>query len=284
MKHLPLGKPTNYTDIYTPALLCQIDREYARTAYPRPLIFHGLDIWNAYELSWLNKQGKPLVAVGTFYIPSKSRYTVESKSFKLYLNSFNQTHFENIQEVHDTLSSDLKVAVQQEVPLRLLTNEQPDFYHSQLVLQQPPHNLQSMSLNWEEAILLDRLSINIENYHQQDNILETDSARHVSETLVSHLLKTNCPVTGQPDWASVLIRYQGPALVHASILRYLVSFRRHQDFHEACVEKIFMDIWQQCKPEKLIVYARYTRRGGIDINPFRSSFELQLMNTFTPRQ
>ncbi len=284
MDHLPLGKPTTYTDIYTPSLLCRIDRQSDRSGYPERLPFYGVDIWNAYELSWLNKKGKPIVAVASFYIPAKSRYTVESKSLKLYLNSFNQTPFASAQEVHEALSSDLKATVQQDVPLMLQCNDHRAFLHVQRLMQQPPNALEASMVNWEDGIQLDHLDIAIDHYQPSEQLLAVDTGRSVSETLVSHLLKSNCPVTGQPDWASILIRYRGHEILPDSMLRYLVGFRQHQDFHEACVERIFMDIWRQCQPEKLTVYARYTRRGGIDINPFRSNYEAQIINAFAPRQ
>lgn len=285
MEQLPLGKPTTYTDIYTPSLLCRIDRQLGRSDYIEPLPFHGVDIWNAYELSWLNKRGKPVVALASFYIPAKSRYTIESKSFKLYLNSFNQTTFSTVQEVQEALASDLKVAVLQDVPLLMQCNDHQAFIHAKRLMQQPPNALEATMVSWGDGTQLDGLDINFEQYqHPSASLLECDSGRMVTETLISHLFKTNCPVTGQPDWASILIRYCGAEILPASMLRYLIAFRQHQDFHETCVERIYMDIWRHCKPEKLTVYARYTRRGGIDINPFRSSGESQMINAFAPRQ
>ena len=285
MEQLPLGKPTTYIDIYTPSLLCPLERQVGRNDYPEVLPFHGVDIWNAYELSWLNKRGKPVVAVASFYIPAKSRFTIESKSLKLYLNSFNQTHFSSVQEVQEALSSDLKVAVQQDVPLLMQCNDHQAFLHAKRLMQQPPNALEATMVNWGVGIQLDGLDVEVEQYqHPSADMLVCDSGRIVTETLVSHLLKTNCPVTGQPDWATILVRYCGAEILPTSMLRYLIAFRQHQDFHEACVERIYMDIWRQCKPEMLSVYARYTRRGGIDINPFRSSSEAQMINAFAPRQ
>lgn len=260
MSHNPLGLQTEYIAEYAPHLLFPIARAESRKQLglgPR-LPFFGVDIWTGYELSWLDKSGKPVVAVAEFTIPCDSEYIIESKSFKLYLNSFNQTRFNSLDDVRSTMIGDLSRAANAEigvhiVPLRAAVNT-----HYLMEIAQP------------DAVVLDDLEVVVESYHPAPELLAT-SQLHVEETLVSHLLKTNCPVTGQPDWASVFIRYKGNEILHGNLLCYLISFREHQDFHEHCVERIFCDLLRTCKPESLSVYARYTRRGGLDINPFRST-------------
>ena len=214
MATLPLGQSTQYPDQYDPSLLFPIPRIENRKKLGikenQALPFVGVDIWNAFELSWLNKKGKPQIALAEFQIPADSPNMIESKSFKLYLNSLNSARFEDDNEVKDRLITDLSAVAGSKITTR------------------------------------------------------------IEQCLVSHLLKSNCPVTGQPDWASVQIRYQGRPILEEGLLRYLIGFRQLGEFHEHCVETIFTDIKRQCKPEKLSVYARYTRRGGLDINPFRT--------------
>jgi 7-cyano-7-deazaguanine reductase len=221
-----------------------------------PLPFWGMDIWTAYELSWINTQGKPQIAIATLYFPADSPQLIESKSLKHYLNSLNQACFENAHSAQRILEQDLSRASGSPVEVLLKSAE---VFGQERIEELPGESL-------------DRLEVAIRDYRVNPDFLETGD-RVVEETLVSNLLKTNCPLTGQPDWAAVQIRYRGPQMDRAALLRYLVSYRQHQDFHENCVERIFMDLRRCCRPEKLTVYARYTRRGGIDINPLRTNFE-----------
>ena len=255
----PLGQKTAYVSSYDPSLLFPIPRREARSALGlgANLPFYGFDIWTGYELSWLNLKGKPEVAVAEFLIPCDSPCIIESKSFKLYLNSFNQHKFASMDEVKDLIIKDLSACAGATIELRL--NSVLD-----AVLQVEPV---------VEATCVDDLDINIDAYHPDPGLLSADTTTQVTEDLCSHLLKSNCPVTGQPDWASLFINYTGPKISHEALLRYVISFREHQDFHEHCVERIFLDLQARCKPETLSVYARYTRRGGLDINPFRSTLK-----------
>ena len=210
-------------------------------------------------MSWLNAKGKPVVAVAEFFIPCSSEFIVESKSFKLYLNSLNQTQFETVAEVERLIAQDLSRTTHADVHVAIS------------LLSAPAEAAQHLAHIAEvQGVLLHELDVVVDTYHPAPELLITD-AGIADECLVSHLLKTNCPVTGQPDWASLVIRYKGNKIQRENLLRYIISFREHQDFHEHCVERIFSDIARMCKPEELMVYARYTRRGGLDINPFRSS-------------
>lgn len=216
-----------------------------------------MDIWNAYEVSWLNLRGKPQVAIATIMAPADSPNIIESKSFKLYLNSYNQTRLESSDELLQRLRTDLSAGFGASVQVTLITQEE----FAKLPMQEL------------DGVLLDRLDIEVDSYTPNPSLLKADNqVAPVEETLVSHLLKSNCLVTGQPDWGSVQIRYIGAPIDQESLLKYLIGFRDHNEFHEQCVERIFTDIMQQCKPQKLSVYARYTRRGGLDINPWRSNF------------
>ncbi len=254
--HSPLGKVSAYIDSYDPALLFPIPRIGKRNeiGLSEELPFHGADIWNAYELSWLTEKGKPCVALASFVFPAQSNCIIESKSFKLYLNSFNQTIFKSIQSVIACLENDLSAAVGCDVAVTVeyLSDAENDSKIGQLKGQ-----------------CIDDLDVEIETYQTNPEYL-TVSADVVSESLVSHLLKSNCLVTGQPDWGSVYIQYTGPKIDRPSLLKYLISFRQHNEFHEQCVERIFVDLKRACRCQTLTVYARYIRRGGLDINPFRS--------------
>jgi 7-cyano-7-deazaguanine reductase len=219
-------------------------------------------LWTAFELSWLNLKGKPQVAIAHIMVPAESTHIIESKSFKLYLNSFNSTRFVDVQAVRDVMREDLDQAlwhggqIKSRCGVKIILPEEFD--------KEPVHELDGLNL--------DRMDIECTQYQPAPELL---SAQHdeapVSETFVSHLLKSNCLVTGQPDWGSVQISYSGAQIDQAGLLQYIVSFRNHNEFHEQCVERIFMDIWTRCRPLKLSVYARYTRRGGLDINPWRTS-------------
>jgi len=254
-----LGKPASYKAEYDASLLFPIPRSGKREeiGVTGTLPFFGMDIWNAYEVSWLNQRGKPQIAIAKISIPADSPNMIESKSFKLYLNSFNQTRLADTDALVKTLQADLSAAAGSAVHVSLTMPDQ----FSQLHM----HEL--------EGSLLDRLDIEVDSYTPNPGLLKANQQDAiVEETLISHLLKSNCLVTGQPDWGSVQIHYVGAQIDQESLLRYLIGFRDHNEFHEQCVERIFVDIMRHCKPQKLSVYARYTRRGGLDINPWRSNF------------
>jgi len=256
----PLGKPTEYRSDYAPELLFPIPRRLKRSELgidEAALPFVGEDLWNAYEISWLDPRGKPVVALGCFRIPATTPNLIESKSFKLYLNSFNQTAFASAEAVAATLRRDLSAAAGGPLAVDL----------------QPLAGRPQPAIGYPTGVLLDAQEIDCTAYQPAPQLLRTLAAPAVEETLYSHLLKSNCLVTGQPDWATVVIRYRGRPLDRAGLLRYIVSFRGHNEFHEQCVERIYCDIQRQCQPAALAVHARYTRRGGLDINPFRSSGE-----------
>ena len=259
-----LGKVVGYADQYDASLLYPLARaaQRAEIGINGQPVFLGADVWTAYELSWLNLRGKPQVAIGRFIVPCETTHLVESKSLKLYLNSFNNTQFASIEEVKKTMQQDLSAAVwhggaiQSAVGVQLLTPEQ---FGTEKI-----HELQGVNL--------DRLDLDCTHFQPAPELLS--AAFHeqpVTETLCSHLLKSNCLVTGQPDWGSLSIGYSGAQIDQAGLLQYIGSFRNHNEFHEHCVERIYMDILNRCKPTKLSVQARYTRRGGVDINPWRSS-------------
>lgn len=254
-----LGKATHYAQHYDPSLLFPLTRQDKRAALglSERLPFIGEDVWTAFELSWLQASGKPEVAVAEFRLPHNSPMMIESKSFKLYLNSLNQTQFASRDALHTTLVRDLSAAAQAEVGVRLLSPR--------------PDSLPLVDLA-AEARCLDNVDASDFVYEPAPGLLTLKPGEAlVSERLYSDLLRSNCPVTGQPDWGSVVIDYTGPAICHTSLLKYIVSFRQCQDFHEHCVERMFCDLLAQCKPETLSVYARYTRRGGLDINPYRAT-------------
>ncbi|MGZ8339403.1 MAG: NADPH-dependent 7-cyano-7-deazaguanine reductase QueF [Telluria sp.] len=255
----PLGKSSAYQSQYAPELLFPIPRQQKRDELKitGALPFFGVDIWNAYELSWLNMRGKPQVAIATFTVPADSPSIIESKSFKLYLNSFNQTRLANPDALVELMREDVSGAAGAPV-------------HVQLTMQE---NFGALKMGELEGLLIDRLDVEIDSYSPSPALLTTiKGAPPVDETLVSHLLKSNCLVTGQPDWGSVQIHYIGNQIDQEGLLKYLIGFREHNEFHEQCVERIYVDIMRQCAPQKLSVYARYTRRGGLDINPWRSNF------------
>lgn len=256
-EHSPLGKATTYANRYAPELLFPIQRAPKRRelGLQGTLPFHGVDIWNAYELSWLDPAGKPHVAMATFRIPADSPNIIESKSFKLYLNSFAGERLER-PDLVARMQRDLSAAAGAPVAMDLI----------------PTSDFARQRLAEPDGTLIDDQSIGIDHYGPpRAKYLAAHDRDDADETLLSHLLKSNCPVTGQPDWASVQIRYTGPRIDRAGLLRYLVSFREHAEFHEQCVERIFTDVMHRCHPDTLSVYARYTRRGGLDINPFRST-------------
>jgi 7-cyano-7-deazaguanine reductase len=271
----PLGQASAYVDQYDAALLYPIARATNRAGLgiTGTLPFMGADLWTAYELSWLNPRGKPQVALAHVTVPCETPNIVESKSFKLYLNSFNNTPFDSIDAVRERIAVDVGTAAwgkDGRVGVRLVA---PELYGNEKMAEL-------------EGLSLDRLDLDCSHYTPAPELL---SAAHdeqpVTETLTSQLLKSNCLVTSQPDWGSVQISYSGPQIDQAGLLRYIVSFRNHNEFHEQCVERMYTDIMARCKPTKLTVYARYTRRGGLDINPWRTSHPQALpANVRTARQ
>jgi 7-cyano-7-deazaguanine reductase len=260
MATISLGQSTQYPDQYDPSLLFPIPRIENRKKLGlkegQALPFIGIDIWNAFELGWLNKKGKPQIALAEFQIPADSPNMIESKSFKLYLNSLNSARFEDENEVKEKLIADLSAVAGSKITTRM----------------NPTEAIAKKGMQEMGGILMDRLDIEVDpNLPADPSLLGVnESFGPIEQCLVSHLLKSNCPVTGQPDWASVQIRYHGRPILEEGLLRYIIGFRQLGEFHEHCVETIFTDIKRQCKPEKLSVYARYTRRCGLDINPFRT--------------
>ena len=274
-----LGKTSAYADQYDPSLLFPLPRQPKRDeiGIQDKLPFFGADLWTAFELSWLNQRGKPQVALAHFTIPCETPNIIESKSFKLYLNSFNNTRFDSLEAVQERLREDINEALWCGAPARL---------SSASVRVMAPEHFETQRVQELEGLSLDRLDVECTDYSPRPDLLKADHDNPpVTETLVSHLLKSNCLVTGQPDWGSVQISYTGAAIDQEGLLRYIVSFRNHNEFHEQCVERIFMDIMRLCRPLKLSVYARYTRRGGLDINPLRTSAPMTIpQNVRTARQ
>ena len=258
LQGLSLGQQSAYISQYTPSLLQPVPRSLNRDdlGLRGELPFQGCDVWTLYELSWLNAKGKPVVAIGEVFVPATSPNLIESKSFKLYLNSFNQTRCDSLEAVQALLVQDLSGCAGAPVSVTLFT------------LDQAPHQIAQLP-----GECIDSLDIEVDGYEFDETLLQGAAGREiVEETLPSHLLKSNCLVTSQPDWGSVVIHYRGPRLDREKLLRYLISFRQHNEFHEQCIERIFTDLKHFCAPEQLTVHARYTRRGGLDINPFRSDW------------
>ena len=269
---LKLGQQTTYAEKYDRTLLQpvprRLNRDQLNITATQPFTI-GADIWTAYEISWLNPKGVPQVAIADVSIDFRSENLIESKSFKLYLNSFNQTTFADFADVQQTLQRDLQDCAQGEVKVRL--NSLADYTAQPIV-----------ALSGD---CIDAQDIEVRDYAFNATLLNHCTGDHlVEETLVSHLLKSNCLITQQPDWGSLQIHYVGKQINREQLLRYIISFRQHNEFHEQCVERIFCDLMQYAKPEKLTVYARYTRRGGLDINPYRSNFEPLPQNLRLARQ
>ena len=271
LKDTPLGRSSDFIDEYMPSLLCPVPRWDARETLEledTTLPFHGMDIWNAYELSWLNEKGKPQVALAELIVPCTSPNIIESKSLKLYLNSFANSRFESRDRVVATISADLARVAGAPVDVRVMTLREAE--------REPV---------WEEhGQLVDTLDVSFEHFDYRPELLLTDQGPEQTGVLVSHLLRSHCPVTNQPDWGTVQIRYTGRPISPASFLRYVVSLRNHQGFHEQIVEQVFVDLSRHCEPRQLSVYGRFTRRGGLDINPFRSNYEDTPPNRRTIRQ
>ena len=261
LKSLKLGQKTEYASQYDRTLLQPVPRALNRDGLGitqnQPFTI-GADIWTAYEISWLNEKGLPQVAIADIYLDYQSQNLIESKSFKLYLNSFNQSKFADFNSVQQTMQRDLSECAQGDVKVRL----------------NPVAVYDSQKIDHLQGDCIDEQDIEITSYEfNADWLKDCVSDEIVEEKLVSHLLKSNCLITNQPDWGTLHIHYVGKKIDHEKLLRYVVSFRQHNEFHEQCVERIFCDLMHYAKPEKLTVYARYTRRGGLDINPFRSNFE-----------
>ncbi|SEK83569.1 7-cyano-7-deazaguanine reductase [Colwellia chukchiensis] len=274
LANLTLGKATSYCSQYNPELLQAVPRSLNRDSLglsANTLPFIGEDVWYGYELSWLNSKGKPVVAVAEFRFPCTSPNIVESKSFKLYLNSFNQTQFASWQQVEEALTTDLSATAGAAAIVSLF----------------PVNQCPALEISDDQAVCIDELDIEIDCYQLNPALLANAShtpIKQVQESLVCHLLKSNCLITNQPDWASIYITYSGNKICHHALLKYLISFRQHNEFHEQCVERIFCDLLRYCEIEQLSVLARYTRRGGLDINPFRSTETAQAPSKRTLRQ
>lgn len=270
LRDSPLGKKSEYRETYMPSLLCPIPRWDAREALEwesADMPFRGIDIWNGYELTWLNPKGKPLVACVEVQVPFNTKNIVESKSLKLYLGSFSQSQFKSRQDVQRTIENDLSNCVGGPALVTL-------------------HDVSGAGGEMADlpGDLLDNLDVDCDVYQPDPSLIQVMQGGPLKGAVHSHLLRSNCPVTGQPDFASVLIRWTGASIAEPSLLRYIVSYRQHKGFHEQVVEQMFVDILRACEPKGLTVYARFTRRGGIDINPFRSNFEEPLANTRLWRQ
>ena len=261
LTHSELGKKSEYLTQYSPDLLFPISRQSKRDEIniKLPLPFYGYDVWNHYEVSWLNLKGKPMVAIAEITYGCDSVNIIESKSMKLYFNSFNQTKFASSEAIAAIIQQDIADRVKGDVSVnvRTLPCDETVFAISEL-----------------SGICIDTLDVECSVYQTDANLLKT-SENHVNETVYSNLLKSNCLVTLQPDWGSVQISYEGKQIIHESLLQYLVSFRNHNEFHEQCIERIFIDIMRHCQPKNLTVLGRYTRRGGLDINPLRSTQPVQ---------
>lgn len=257
MSEIPLGKQTDYPEQYSPALLYPVSRSINRTilGVSDELPFRGFDHWRAYELSWLDSRGMPTVKMADILVPCDSQHLIESKSMKLYLNSLNQHQFDSDEQVMNTIRDDLSQVAGSDVEI-ILT----DCLWSPAAQISPPHF----------TVMLDSLLVDNLVYHPASTLLEVDLGSKVDEVFLSNLFRSRCPITAQPDWGSILIRYQGPAIDHQSLLKYIISFRQHSGFHENCVEQIFMDINSMCAPSVLDVSINFLRRGGLEINPFRT--------------
>lgn len=255
---IPLGQKSDYPTQYDAGVLFAIARGDSRGALDvTALPFHGVDIWNAWELTWLGPKGMPEVATAEIRIPADTTNLVESKSLKLYLNSFAMTRFDDAEIVRETMSRDLSDCAGGPVTVNLA---EPGDAHRTAIQPLPGSSL-------------DEIDVECDVFDVDAGLLCADSSITVDETLHTHLLRSLCPVTAQPDIGSLVIRYKGPKIDPQALLRYIVSFREHNDFHEACIERMFVDLKRRCGADSLTVYARYQRRGGLDINPFRSNFE-----------
>jgi 7-cyano-7-deazaguanine reductase len=262
---LPLGRDTDYPQKYAPEQLCPVARSETRAplGLGDSLPFSGVDLWTAWDLTWLDGGGVPRIATAGISVPADSPNLVESKSLKLYLGSFAMTQFASPGAVRDAISKDLSDCAGAQVE----------------VVLDPDAAVGTLGGN-----CIDGTSIESPPGDVDASVLHSDATDVVEENLHTHLLRSLCPVTGQPDIGSLQITYEGPRIDGGSLLRYVLSYRNHQGFHEACVEQMFVDILARCAPAELAVYARYQRRGGIDINPFRSTSAGRPENTRLWRQ
>lgn len=260
-----LGKKTEYDQAYNPDRLYPIPRSDKRKEIgidPNTLPFSGFDCWNHYEVSWLNEKGKPIVATAEIYYDCTSPFIVESKSLKLYFNSFNNSKFASMKDVENIIKKDIENVINANV---------------NVIISSLDHSSLATIHTKLDGEYIDDIDIECSKYTVHPDYLST-SNEHVEETLCSDLLKSNCLVTNQPDWGSVQITYKGNKINREGLLKYLVSFRNHNEFHEQCIERIFVDIMAHCQPTELTVYGRYTRRGGLDINPYRSTKNVSIKN------
>ncbi|MEX2494721.1 MAG: NADPH-dependent 7-cyano-7-deazaguanine reductase QueF [Woeseia sp.] len=266
----PLGRKSVYPGRYAPELLYPVSREENRRTLgiEKALPFAGEDIWNAFEMTWLDRGGKPRVAMATLRVPADSATMIESKSLKLYLNSLAMQRFDSEEDVARLLVKDLSEVTRCSVAATLTS----------------PAVAAATGIGVLPGECIDQLDVHCDTWQVDPGLLHCAGQEDVEEQLHSHLMRSNCPVTGQPDFGSVLIHYRGPQIDRAALLRYLVSYRNHCDFHESCVERIFVDLKERCSPPQLTVYARFNRRGGIDINPFRSDFQAAADNIRLWRQ
>jgi len=252
-----LGREVDYPTAYDPGLLCPVHRSLAREQAGIDAgreLFYGEDLWNIYELSWLNAGGRPQVAMAEVSFPFTSPCLIESKSLKLYCNSFNMVRMANAESLTAVMVKDLSAAAGAEVSVRLIM---PEDFDQQQLHPSPGH-------------CIDQEEVAVFQYNSVNNDVLCVGSGQVTETVFSRLFRSRCPVTGQPDWATIIVSYRGKQILPGSLLQYLVSYREHQGFHEACVEQIFCDLRKKCRPTQLSVTARFTRRGGLDINPMRS--------------
>jgi 7-cyano-7-deazaguanine reductase len=269
-EHMPLGREVPYPEQYSPELLYAVPRSEhrARLGLGAELPFHGTDIWNAWELTWLAPSGMPQYATAEIRVPFDSPNIIESKSLKLYLNSFAMSHYASAEDVAEAVEADLSACAGADVSVALRRASSTE---GSRIARLP-------------GFCLDSLRVDCDADAVDPSLLRAEPGTAVTEDLYTHVLRSLCPVTHQPDSGSLLVTYTGPRIDREGLLRYIVSFRQHEDFHESCVERMFIDILDRCRPEKLTIYARYHRRGGIDINPFRSNFEDDVPNTRLWRQ
>ena len=269
LANLELGKKSKYETKYNPNLLQIVPRSLNRDTLEIETQFYGFDVWHMYELSCLNPKGKPLVFMGITYIPSTSKFIVESKSFKLYLNSFNQTKISSKEEFEETIQKDISKAISD---------------NAKVILYPLNEANKVISCHELEGKCIDDLDIEVNDYEVNPKLLKQDDGDEVTETISSNLLKSNCLITSQPDWGSIVIKYSGKPINHESLLKYIISFRNHNEFHEHCVERIFTDIVNNLEISNLEVRAYYTRRGGLDINPVRTMKPIEFENLRLIRQ
>ena len=263
--HGILGQSTSYPKTYAPDMLYPIPRALGRAnlALPADALSIGMDWWQVFEMSWLNSHGISQVAMARLAIPAPSDYIIESKSLKLYFNSLNFTEFDNQQAVKATVEKDLSACLKTDVTLEIFEIN----IANSLAISAPQGECIDNALdNSDKKIAIvsdvDPSSLTVAHHGASDSQLQI---------LHSHLLRSNCPVTNQPDWGTLEIQIDSQPIDRAGLLEYILSFRQHNGFHEQCVEQIFSDLTQVFVPKTLMVRAWYTRRGGIDINPCRVS-------------